>query len=58
MILAAVFHWTEICNIVHDTDLDTSGLQQTLVPAHDMRPLTQARVVSLGLPGAQPAGGW
>lgn len=38
--------------------LDTSGLKQTLVPGHDLRPLTQARAVSAGQPEAQPAGGW
>lgn len=38
--------------------LDTSGLKQTLVSGHDLRPLTLARAVSVGLPEAQPAGGW
>ncbi len=55
---AAVFDWSEICRVFHGTALDTSGLKQTLVPGHDLRPLTQARAVSAGLPEAQPAGGW
>lgn len=55
---AVVFHWSEICRVLYGTVLDMSGLKQTLVPGHDRRPLTQARVVSVGLPEAQPAGGW
>lgn len=40
------------------TVLDTGGLKRTLVPGHDLRPLTQATAVSAGQPEAQPAGGW
>lgn len=52
---AVVFHWSEI---FHGIVLDTSGSKQTLAPGHDLRPLTQARAVSAGLPEAQPAGDW
>lgn len=45
------------CVVFHGSGLDTCGLKETQVLGHDLRPLTQARAASEGLPEAQPAGG-